>query len=412
MPDFLTDKFLKSLQAEPAGKRRKKMDARIAGFGVTVTPGRVLSFFYAGRIKGLPGSITITIGRYPETSLAAARGTAEELRSAMRRGEDPRQRQDVPAVNDEGKDRPPVRFDDLAERFIRDHVRRLRQAAKVEARVRRDLVSRWADRDFGGIRRSEVAAMVTEIKNSSGPAAARATLAYAKVIFSWAIENDWLEISPAAAVRATRLLGPAPERERVLTDPEIALIWAAAGDVYPVGPYVRMLILTGQRRREIAGMRWSELDLADRLLTIRADRMKGGAAHTVPLSPAAMAILGAVPRFEGSDYVFTINGRRPLSTFGPLKDALDAAATELNGGPLPHWILHDLRRTVRTGLSTLRLPTKICELVLAHAQPKLHRIYDLHRYDDAKRDALERWADKVAEIVGPTGSPNVIKIRA
>src|SRR5262249_22337011 len=151
------------------------------------------------------------------------------------------------------------------------------------------------------------------------------------------------------------------ERQRVLTDSEIALFWRATqGEIhdwiestYPSGPFMRFLLLTAVRRSEAARMAWAEVDLDDALWVIPAQRTKTGASHAVPLSGMAVDLLKSLPRFAG-DYVFSATGgRAPIKGFGKFKDTIDARAAELAPPGLAGWRFHDLRRSVRTNLSSL-----------------------------------------------------------
>jgi integrase len=164
------------------------------------------------------------------------------------------------------------------------------------------------------------------------------------------------------------------------------------------------LLLTGQRLREVAEAQWQELDLDKALWVIPPERMKGDAAHEVPLAPAAVAILKSLPRWRG-DFVFsTTGGERPISGFSKMKLKIDAAIAE----PIAPWRFHDLRRTMRTGLGALPIPNNVA---IAHAQPGLHRVYDLHGYREEKRRAFELWASRLAEIVEPGEPSNVVKLK-
>jgi integrase len=197
----------------------------------------------------------------------------------------------------------------------------------------------------------------------------------------------------------------------VLGDDELRRVWRAAGTTdYPYGPLVRLLILTGQRRDEIAGARWSEIDLAAGVMTIGAERMKAKAAHAVPLTPRAVEILASLPRFAAGDFVLSgQTGGRPFSGFSKAKVRLDREI-----GDMPAFTLHDLRRTVRTRLAELGVTPFIGELVIGHAQRGVHAVYDLHRYDAEKLDALQRWERKLLAIVGDRepGDENVVPMPA
>jgi integrase len=155
-------------------------------------------------------------------------------------------------------------------------------------------------------------------------------------------------------------------------------------------------------------MAWSEVDLAKGIWTIPAERMKADAPHIVPLAPEAVAILESLPRWTGPFVFSTTGGARPISGFSKMKTRIDTAIAE----PIEPWRFHDLRRTMRTGLSALRIPDTVSELCIAHTQKGLHKVYDQHAYLDEKRHAFEAWANRVMSIVDPGEASNVISIAA
>jgi integrase len=254
-------------------------------------------------------------------------------------------------------------------------------------------------------------AAVEEIADSGRTATARKLHAHISKLFSWAVARGkyCLETSPCADVKPAALIGTPKARDRVLSDNEIRALWEAAdGLSYPAAPFVRLLLLTGQRLRECAEMRRNEVDLDKALWVIPASRMKGNAAHEVPLPPTAVEILKSLPRWTGPFVFSTTGGERPISGFSKMKLRIDAATA----GPIPAWRFHDLRRTVRTGLGGLPVPNNVAELVIAHAQPGLHKVYDRHGYREEKRRALEIWAAKLRDIVESGEPSNVITLAA
>jgi integrase len=154
-------------------------------------------------------------------------------------------------------------------------------------------------------------------------------------------------------------------------------------------------------------MQWSEDN--ETLLTIPAERMKGDRSHEVPLPPAAAGILASLRPFDGGDYVFTTtNGAKPINGFGKAKIRID----KLSG--VSGWVIHDLRRTARTHFSALPVDDRVRELVIAHAQPGLHKVYDLHTYQEEKRRCLELWEKRLFGIVelAPTDVADLSEERA
>jgi integrase len=209
-------------------------------------------------------------------------------------------------------------------------------------------------------------------------------------------------------LKAAEIIGKLRPRQRILADSELVALWGAtAGLSYPAGPFVRMLLLSGQQLREVAEMTWREIDFDKRLWTIPAERMKADGPHVVPLSPAAIEILKSLPRWHGDHVFSTTDGERPIANFSGIKEKVDSFMP----GVEP-WRFHDLRRTMRTALSALRVPDIVAELCIGHTQKGLHKTYDQYSYLDEKRRALDAWASRVLAIVEPGEPTNVISLAA
>ena len=178
-------------------------------------------------------------------------------------------------------------------------------------------------------------------------------------------------------------------RERALDDAELAKVWAAAATLgYPFGLATQLLILTGARLTEIGSLRWAEINNGDNIIRLEGARTKSGKPHTIPLAPAALTILDVAPRI-GSEFVFTIFGRKPATGWTQAKRELDAAAG------VNDWRLHDLRRTMATGLQRLGFSLQVIEAVLGHtsgSRAGIVGVYQRHGFDAEKRAALEAWA--------------------
>jgi integrase len=169
---------------------------------------------------------------------------------------------------------------------------------------------------------------------------------------------------------------------------------------------VQLLILTGQRRAEVAGMRWNEFDLNAGIWTIPPARSKNHRQHEVPLVPGAVEILRSLPRFEGSEFVLSA-GNTPPSGFSRCKARLDRAIAKANGGqPFPPWVVHDIRRSVASGMARLGINLPVVEKVLNHLSGSFGGIvgvYQRHSFEEEKRQALEAWARHVEALNLATG---------
>jgi integrase len=246
-----------------------------------------------------------------------------------------------------------------------------------------------------------------EIEADHGPYARNRRGALLSAMFNFGIDRGLVESNPAARIEK---LGEV-ERDRVLSDSEIVEIWHAAGKLTPpLGPLIRLLILTGQRRSEIGDMEWVELDKAGALLTVQAKRMKGKVAHEVPLPPAAMALFDDLPDYaEPKTYVFASLRRKdaPVNAFSQVKVEIDRHILEARlerdpkAQPMPHWVFHDLRRTMRSGLSRLRIPRDIAERVIAHTPGGVEKVYDRFEFREEKRNAIATWCNHVMALIDP-----------
>jgi integrase len=195
-----------------------------------------------------------------------------------------------------------------------------------------------------------------------------------------------------------------------VSDDELKSVWRAADALEPVyAGFVKLLILTGARRSEVAGMTWREVDLAARLWTLPAARAKNNREHTVPLPDLAAEILRTLPRIDDSDLVLTLTGRVPLRAFRNIKRRIDTLAP-----PMPQWVLHDVRRSVASGMARLGINLPVIEKLLNHVSGSFAGIvgvYQRHSFADEKRAAMAAWARFVEQLVTGETPANVIELK-
>jgi integrase len=234
-----------------------------------------------------------------------------------------------------------------------------------------------------------------------------------------------IEANPARLLKRSAVIGPKKHRQRVLGDTELRAFWRASSQLdYPFGPFFRLLLLTGCRLDELGGARWREFELERKTWTIPAERFKSDSEHMVPLTDDALAVLATLPRFNSGDFLFsTTFGKAPVRGFSKAKERLDrhmlGALRELaelrgddpKGVELTGFVNHDLRRTVRTRLSALKVQDHIAEAVIGHGRKGIARVYDMHRFEDEKREALTLWAGRLRTIVEPSPA-NVVELKA
>jgi integrase len=310
-------------------------------------------------------------------------------------------------------------FEVVAEEFITRHLSKLRTGNDIARDLRREFVSAWGRRPVTDIDRHDVLAVIEAAIDRGAPHQARNLLAHIRKMFNWAIARGTygLEHSPCSILKPSDIVGKTPFRQRILTDQEWCAFWKVTSELgYPFGTLFRSLALTGCRRDELASATWSEIDFDKRLLTLSPERMKADAAHVVPLSNVVVATLEGLPRH--GDYLFTTSGKTPVSGFSKAKSRADELMLkELcrdTENPekieLANWRLHDLRRSMRTGLSALGVQDRIAEMTIGHKVQGLHKVYDQHSFLDERRDALRRWESHLLGIVNPPPA-NLIRLR-
>lgn len=301
-----------------------------------------------------------------------------------------------------------------------------RQTDEDEADLRRDCLPLWKETPITSIGQRDIEKMIDRILERGRKAGARtdrkrhAHNVFVKVraLFNWAVKKGKLEKSPCDLIDAEEEIGEKKPRERELSPDEIfAFLRAVRRMPYPYGPMYHLLALTGARLREISDASWPEVDLAKGTLTIPASRFKSKRPNTIALSTDAAAVLSALPRWEGTKgdprhFLFSaFNGSSPINGMSKSKGRLDAKmlrtlralarrrGEDASEVTLPGWVIHDLRRVVRTGLSELRVAPHVAELVMGHTLPALWGTYDKFTYLEEKREALEKWAAHLRGVV-------------
>lgn len=412
----LTEKAVR--RNPPKSGRLELFDTVLPGFGIRISATGHRSYFIMTRVAGVGRQVRVKIGTPTSHKLSEARDAARAIIENAGRGVDPETVKRRERIEAERARRNTFRV--VAEEFLKRRAADLRSKGEMEARLERDVFPTWGGMAIKDITRSDVRALLTA-KAESHPVAANRMLALIRPIFGYALDEELLDASPVVRIKPPG--GKETARDRVLTDEEIRRVWEAFDGLgHPFGPMFKVLLLTGQRRNEVAGMRWAEID--GDTWTIPAERMKGGKPHAVPLVPAVAAILAEVPRMVGENdepfvHVFTSarRGDRPVSGFGKIKERIDkaivdAAAKKAKQKPdakkhgIPAWTYHDLRRTARTNLPRLGIGPDTAERVLGHVIGGIRGVYDLHAYAQEKRRALEVWAAHVESVVTGKAKPD------
>jgi integrase len=327
----------------------------------------------AGKLKRL------SLGAYPGISLAAARARAIETKANAAEGK-PTERSSLQAIAEEYLTRE-------------THLRSIGQRRKIFERL---VFPVLGTRPIDEIRRSEVVRLLDRIVDERGPVMADYVLAVLGKLFNWWAIRDENFRSPIVKGMA-RTKPKDRARTRILSDEELRLIWNAAQRSGEYGAYIRLVLLTACRRTEVSRMAWAEVTNGDWL--IPASRYKTNRDHLVPLSGAAQAILGSLPR--NGPNVFLPRGGK---LFGSDRKAKLERESGTSG-----WRTHDLRRTARSLMSRAGVNSDIAERCLGHTLPTIRATYDRHSYYDEKRHAFEALASQIERIVHPV--ENVVVLR-
>ena len=402
MPNVLTiDKRFKELLKEKAGSARREVPVGFYDrFLMIVQPSGTRSWVLRY------GNKKLTIGPVLETrsgprptlkydlpmTLHEALEFLKEPLQAIKEGRDPASEKQA------GDD-----IKSLAETYLTAYAKTHRSGHEVRRQFNTYVLPEWGDRRARDITKRDVRQLHDKVAKR-GPRMAGLMLANLRPFFKSLVKADLIPANPCEGVDGAK----SGERERVLNAAEIGAFWRACeAQGYPFGHMYQMLLLTGQRRTEVAEMRWAELDAEGAVWTIPPERAKNKNGHRVPLSALAQEILHSVPRIQDSLYVFTTRGSTASTGYSKSKARIDKAmqATE-------EWDLHDLRRTCASGLGELRVAPHVIEAVLNHKSGQIKgvaRVYNRYDYEDEKRDALDAWAHKLAVI---TAGDNVVSLRA
>lgn len=427
MQTEITTSVVKNLR--PDGKRYTVWctEENPAGFGIRVRKSGTKTYVLLARTLSGTQSL-VTLGRTGTLSLPDARKAAWAALSKLQKGENP---------NAEKKALSSQTFGGLATLYM-EELKAKRQGHQVEGYLRRDWLGElpvrrritqdgrtfwqttWTPGKNGILRekpaplitREDILARLNIIRTTRGKFAARHALSSIRQALNWAAEFNicGVKTSPAAFLRdkSVGLSGKDMRRQHVLSDDEIKAIWRAADEAGVFGVLVKVLLLSGQRRDDWREARYSELgaDGDQLLLTVPPVRYKTNETHEVPITPLMSELLGTLPRFAGSDFIFTLSGRRPITT-SRHKEQLDEASG------VSGYTLHDLRRTARTRMAEIGVDDAAAERVLGHALSGVHKTYNVSKHRKQKRAAIETWEAELLRLVAqPIDlADNVISMR-
>jgi integrase len=378
----------------PRAQRYAVPDGGCRGLYLNIYPTGRKSWSVRYRFNGITRNLTLD-GFLP---LAQARMAATKALADVAQGGDPAAAK--LAAKATAMQRGPDTVALLAEQFIEQHAKRTTRenSWRATAGIFRNIVlPAWGARNVREIRRRDVIEILEGVA-SDRPVMANRVRAALSRFFRWLADRDVIAASPCVGIAAPTRETP---RERVLSDAELRRLWLAAEAIGgPAGACIKLLILTGQRRGEIAGLRWSEVD--GDLLVLPIERMKGRQAHIVPLSTQAAAVIASMPRVR--EHVFNAY----VGNFDRIKRDLDA-----HMGDTPKFVIHDIRRSAASGMARIGVPVAVIEKILAHRSGTFRGVvgvYQKHSFLPEMTSAVQKWGDHIDRLVG--GKPaKVVKLR-
>jgi len=393
--------------AKPRAKGYEVSDVQ-RGLRLVVHPSGVKSWIvrYRHPVTGKSRKMTMS----PGLDLADARKLAADAMYQVAKGIDPVEAKR--AERQAALDATEGTLNAVAKRYIDLAASKLRSRGYYESTLRNYILPKLGEHPIDRIKRSEITAVLDAVERKSGASTADAAKRVLNAMLNWhASRTDF--VNPMNRMKA-RLKPSEQARTRVLSDDELRGVWLAAGDerVGPYGQAIRLLILTGARRAEVAGLKRSEIEVVRdngsefTVWRLPPARSKNKREVVRPLSRAALDIINDMPVISDSDYIFTLNGRSPMNLGYDLKKDLLA---EISG--VKDWLLHDLRRVHRSLLSRCRVPLEIAERCLGHSQNLLVKTYDQHSHLPAMLEAVEKVASEIARIVAGERGAKVIRMR-
>ena len=364
----------------PSSGQTDHFDQGYPGLALRVSYGGSKSWVYFYRLFGKQKRMTL--GRWPSMSLSAARDAWRNARTTIDKGESP-QHQRPAAANS---------FAAVADEWLKRDQAHNRSCAATQRLIDRCAKPVWEGRQITTIGRRDINDLIDSVADRGAIVMARRLHAHLHRLFRWSVGRGILETNPMAHLPKP---GSETARDRVLTDAELAQVLKNLSKLRPPFPAIfQLLILTGARRSEIIRLRWSEIK--DDTIILGRERIKVDQAHSIPLAPLALDIIKQLPRIGPSDFVFTLNGRHPVTSLAKRKRQLDRLIK------IPPWRVHDLRRTLATGLQRLGINLQVIEAVVGHvggSRSGIVGVYQRHSFDPEKRTALEAWAREVERIV-------------
>ena len=376
-------------------------DTDITGLALKITPKGKKTFLvqYRPGGRGTP-TRKVFVGPFGQVTLHKAKTEANRILGLRAEGRDPAyERQQAKLISASNK------FSDVANDFLSKHASQNRTVEETARIIKQYVLPKWRNRSIHDLGKRDVNDLLDVIVARGSPVMANRTLAALRKLFNWCVSRGTISTSPCEGIGAPHR---EKSRDRVLSDDELVAIFNAAKKIGGAfGGIVQLLILTGQRRNEVSEMTWSELDLDNDLWAIPGSRTKNEKPHFVHLSPQATAVVSSVTNV--GTFVFTSNGTTPFSGFSKAKKRLD----ELSD--VTDWRLHDIRRTVVSGMAQLGIAPHIADKILNHQSGTISgvaAVYQRHEFLPERKHALDAWGAHVNGLIDGEMAPNIVPLKS
>jgi integrase len=387
----LTDSKVKSLR--PKKSRYIVWEEGGTGLGLRVSPADRKSFIFMYRFDGKPRMMTL--GPYPKLKLVSARLKVAQAKDRLAQEIDPGQELIESKESIRGAHSVKALIDEYIEKWAKPRKRSWKEDDRI---LRKDVQPVWGRKKAETIKRRDIVLLLDEIVDRGAPIQANRTLAVIRKMFNFALSRGILELSPCVQI-------PAPskenQRDRVLSDDEIRAIWLSlddAGMIKEIQLALKLQIITGQRKGEIIGAEWRDLDLKKGWWVIPKEKSKNNLPHRVPLSTLALKILKEAKELsKDSPFLFPSPIKANSHVTEPAIDRAIRNNRELFD--IEHFVPHDLRRTVASQITAMGIPRLTVSKILNHVESGVTAVYDRHSYDKEKRVALEKWSKRLEKIV-------------
>lgn len=436
--------FIAGLQARPT--RYELKDPVLPGLRICVHPSGKKSFVF--RYSHLGDYRKLTLGSWPQIKLVEAvadrnerlardpKSAAPDARSLARAaladkatGVDPAEKKQEHKRKADGELGPESLVEDVWLDYAKNHLDdpikvSASSAERFKGIYTNHVSAKLADRQIGKVIWRNISEAI-EAAKAAGPYAANSVFTVMSAFFNWTVAQDFLNESPMKGKTkpySDDELGDESDDDDFLPDDQIKTFWDGCDKLESLfTPMFQFLLVTGQRRTEVASMEWREVDFESRYFTISAERSKNGKAHKVYLCDLAIAILKSVPCVEGCKFIFSTTGDTPMSGFSKAKDRFDKLNPEFiarrESLGLPEWHIHTLRKTFISGLAALEISETVSERCINHSKgsskknSKLRKIYDKHDYAPQMKRAWEAWGAHVERLLAGNVAVNVVALR-